>query len=115
VRRIAIKRLLLLLAGLCLPLPAGARTQPANCAVNIADGVRPAVDAKHAVQSRLLCFHGFAVHYSGLTKTPLWSAEHLTPDRIQAADALPREGKFHAEPRLPVRMRTTGTVASLGV
>lgn len=100
-------RFLLLVASLCTALPAAARTQSARCAVNFAGGVPPAVDAKHSVQTRLLCFRGFAVQYSGLTKTPLWSAEHLTPRRMRAADAQPREGAFHPEPRLPATMQST--------
>jgi hypothetical protein len=51
-------RLLLLVAVLCLPLPATTRTPPACCAVNFAGGILSAVDAKHAAQSRLLCFRG---------------------------------------------------------
>jgi endonuclease G len=37
-----------------------------------------------------------------VTRTPLWSAEHLTRDRLEGAEALkrPRGNAFHAEPRL---------------
>src|SRR5918912_2600882 len=31
----------------------------------------------------------------------LWSAEHLTPGRVEAAEARPRRNSFHAEPALP--------------
>ena len=52
-----------------------------------------------------LCFNGFATLYSGLSKTPLWSAEHLTRDRLSQAENIPREDSFHAESRLPSSMR----------
>ncbi len=48
-----------------------------------------------------LCFDGYAVEHSGLTRTPLWSAEHLTAAAIEAARTLPRQGWFHAEAGLP--------------
>jgi endonuclease G len=39
--------------------------------------------------------------HSGLTRTPLWSAEYLRADRIESAQGLSRENAFHAEPKLP--------------
>lgn len=52
-----------------------------------------------------LCFDGFATMYSGVSKTPLWSAEHLTRRRLNQADTLPREDSFHEESRLPQSVR----------
>ena len=40
-----------------------------------------------------------------MTRTPLWAAEHLTPDRLRAAAALPRKNSFHAEAALPAGER----------
>ncbi len=48
-----------------------------------------------------LCFDAFSVMHSGVSKTPLWSAEHLTRDSLQAAREVPREDSFHAEEALP--------------
>jgi endonuclease G len=53
-----------------------------------------------------LCFSGFATLFSGVTRTPLYSAEHLTPDRILSAKGTKRENAFHAEPRLPAADRS---------
>lgn len=53
-----------------------------------------------------LCFSGFAVMYSGVSRTPLWSAEHLTPDRLQKARGLDRQGEFHEESRIPLMYRS---------
>jgi endonuclease G len=55
----------------------------------------------HADQPRQLCFAQFALLHSGATKTPVWSAEHLTPARVTKAARLARKNAFHAEKRLP--------------
>lgn len=52
-----------------------------------------------------LCFDGFAVLYSGISRTPIWSAEHLTRNRIKSAKTLVREDSFHEESRLPHDVR----------
>jgi endonuclease G len=48
-----------------------------------------------------LCFEAFAVMHSGVSKTPLWSAEYLTRDSLRAAKEVPRTDSFHAESTLP--------------
>jgi endonuclease G len=50
---------------------------------------------------RDLCFAGFRLEHSGLSRTPLWVGEHLTADRIEVARALPRKDQFHPESSLP--------------
>jgi endonuclease G len=52
-----------------------------------------------------LCYGVFGVMHSAITRTPLWSAEHLTAQNIEAAKNLSRENSFHPEPRLPSRAR----------
>ncbi|MFW2177794.1 MULTISPECIES: DNA/RNA non-specific endonuclease [unclassified Moraxella] len=54
-----------------------------------------------------LCFEGFAVGYSAISKTALWSAEHLTRQRIEQASTLDRVNNFHEESRLPNRIKAT--------
>lgn len=56
-------------------------------------------------QNYELCFDGFAVLYSGISRTPIWSAEHLTQERIAQAKTLAREDSFHSESRLPHDVR----------
>lgn len=63
------------------------------------------LDQKILNKSVPLCFNGFATLYSGLSRTPLWSAEHLTRERLYQAEELPREDSFHSESRLPSAMR----------
>ena len=52
-----------------------------------------------------LCYNGFALNYSGLSKTPLWVAEKLTPQRLSVK--IPREDSFHEETRVPEVDRAT--------
>lgn len=47
-----------------------------------------------------LCSTEFVVMYSGLSRTPLWSAEHLTREHVQQARTLTRENRFHPDDRL---------------
>ena len=61
-------------------------------------------DAKIAQKTRELCFSEFAVLFSGLTRTPLYSAEHMDSLRIRTARHQHRqdaEETFHEEERLP--------------
>lgn len=52
-----------------------------------------------------LCFNGFNVGYSGVSKTPLWVAEALTPTRL--SQKIPREDSFHEEERVKASHRAT--------
>lgn len=56
-------------------------------------------------ESTLIEYREFAVLHSGLSRTPIWSAEHLTTERIEAARELKRKNTFHAEQRLAVDQR----------
>jgi endonuclease G len=75
---------------------------PPACPQHFLDGDPPLlVNEKLAPRTREICYEGFAVLHSGITRTPLWSAEHLTRARIEAAHGIDRHNAFHAEPRLP--------------
>ncbi|MBF7685809.1 DNA/RNA non-specific endonuclease [Acinetobacter sp. B10A] len=52
-----------------------------------------------------LCFNGFNVMYSGVSKTPFWSAEYLTPTRL--SQKIKRQDSFHEEERVPSIYRAT--------
>lgn len=76
----------------------------ASCATEYLGGAAPHVVSR-AMPVRELCFDAFAVGHSGATRTPLWSAEHLTASEVAAARALPRRDVFHAERQLPIMER----------
>jgi endonuclease G, mitochondrial len=52
-------------------------------------------------KTREICYAAFAVLHSGITRTPLWAAEHLTRKGLNGAVATERKDTFHEEPRLP--------------
>jgi endonuclease G len=51
-------------------------------------------------KSDVLCYEEFLLFHSGLTKTPLWTAQHLTLEGVIAAEAVDREDVFHVEARI---------------
>ena len=76
------------------------------CPAYYVDGRLPEIrNPKLASATRELCYGEFGVMHSGVTRTPLWSAEYLKADNIEAAHALTRENSFHAEPLLPPGQR----------
>jgi endonuclease G len=58
-----------------------------------------------AVATRELCYGVFGIMHSGVTRTPLWSAEHLRADNVASAQGMKRDNAFHAEARLPPGQR----------
>ncbi len=56
---------------------------------------------KLTAKTKLGCFDYFTVMHSGVTRSPLWSAEHLTRENLVSASHMKRENSFHAEARLP--------------
>src|SRR5690242_6663317 len=92
----------LVVVALLALLSAPALAAPSACASQLLEGEAPTlINEKLAARTRELCFSGFAELHSGITRTPLWSAEHLTRTRIEAAKTVRRHNAFHAEPRLP--------------
>lgn len=58
-----------------------------------------------AKNSYPLCFDSFNVMYSGVSKTPLWSAEYLTVARL--SQKIKRADQFHEEEQIPEQYRAT--------
>ena len=73
------------------------------CTSFYAAGISPTLlNPKLATSTHSLCFRAFALLHSGVTKTPLYVAEHLTRTSVEAAQALDtRDNRFHPEDRLP--------------
>src|SRR3954468_3928282 len=63
------------------------------------------VNPKLLPKTRTICYSAFAVLHSGMTRTALWAAEHLTRKGLDAAVATERKDTFHEEPRLPTDER----------
>lgn len=77
-----------------------------QCNENFYGGIYPEFsNLKLGKNTQSLCFNGFAVMYSDVSRTPLWSAEHLTRKRLQQAKKIDREDNFHEESRLPASAR----------
>ena len=77
-----------------------------QCNQSFYGGVYPEfINTKLSKDTQSLCFDGFAVMYSGVSRTPLWSAEYLTRKRLQQAKQIDRQDSFHEESRLPQSIR----------
>ncbi|HYD78719.1 MAG TPA: DNA/RNA non-specific endonuclease [Paucimonas sp.] len=76
------------------------------CNEHFADGTPPAiVSPSLGKKTQMLCFEGYAVMHSGVSRTPIWAAEHLTATSVRSADELKHKNSFHAEERLPAAER----------
>jgi endonuclease G len=77
-----------------------------SCADHFVGGDAPQLtNPKLSARTQQLCFKLFSVMESGVTRTPLWSAEHLEATNLAAAQQLSRENSFHPEERLPAGQR----------
>lgn len=56
------------------------------------------LNTKLLPKTQELCYGSFAVMHSGISRTPLWSAEHLTKERLRHKGK--RTNDFHPEERL---------------
>ena len=90
------------LLALALLVPVAAQAdERVPCPGLFAGGQPPALlNAKLAARTHGLCFHAFAVLDSGVTRGPLWSAEHPTVAGLDAARRQRRVNRFHPEDAL---------------
>jgi len=87
-----------ILAGTTLPVSAS----PSTCVGSYFQDQRPvATNPKLNLSARELCHDYHAVWYSGVSRTPLWSAAFLTKGRILAGRNVPRTDNFREDTRLP--------------
>lgn len=56
------------------------------------------LNTKLLSKTQELCYSSFALMHSGISRTPLWSAEHLTKERLRHKSK--RTNDFHPEDRL---------------
>ena len=94
----------------CAPALKSAVPPPAvatACPQDFHAGQSPRVfNPKVAADTHPLCLSGFATLFSGVTRTPVYSAEHLTAARIDAARSMVRVNTFHPEAQLPIEVRS---------
>jgi endonuclease G, mitochondrial len=62
------------------------------------------LNEKLATKTQQVCYSGYGLIHSGVTRTPLTSAEHLTRERVTAPH-LERKNEFHADPNIPATDR----------
>lgn len=79
-----------------------------QCSQSFYGGIYPdIISPKLSQKTQALCMDGFAVMYSGVSRTPLWSAEYLDRARLQQAQKIDRDDSFHEESRLPKSARAS--------
>jgi endonuclease G len=71
----------------------------AACPQHFAGGLIPVTP--QAPKLRELCFDAFAVLHSGSTKTPVYVAQKLNRQILQAGKSIKRTDRFYADARLP--------------
>jgi endonuclease G len=75
-----------------------------TCADLFYKGTAPVLNSKKLEpRTHQLCFSQISLLYSGIARTPLWSAEHLTRNGLEQAHRLGRlrSNAFHEEDQLP--------------
>ncbi len=63
------------------------------------------MNKKLSKDSLSVCYSGFAINYSGVSKTAIWSAEYLTPENLKKAKTVKREDNFYEDPKIPSTKR----------
>ncbi|GGP27314.1 DNA/RNA non-specific endonuclease [Silvimonas amylolytica] len=89
------------IAAVLLAATTLAHAAASQCPARFFNGDAPDLyNARLEHNTKALCFDAFAVLYSGVSLTPLWSAEHITRQSVQSARELVRTDTFHEEPAL---------------
>lgn len=94
------KKALLLTSLLSIMLYAA----PTQCPKFYVDGEAPTIlNEKLISKTKELCSEAYGIMHSGISKTPLWSAEYITREAIDVK--LPRKDAFREDTRLPQNER----------
>lgn len=79
-----------------------AMSSQTGCPEHFANGQVPdLINQKLTAKTREVCYSGFALKHSGITRTPLYAAEHLTRDRLMQGKGLKRQSQFHPDDNIP--------------
>jgi len=93
----------ILILTISLALSSVAFAGQTACPEHFADGSSPdLVNRKLAAKTREICYEAYGVMHSGISRTPIWSAEYLTRFRLTQSKGLLRVNDFHPEKQLPV-------------
>lgn len=77
-----------------------------NCPGHFAGGEAPDItNPKLKVIAREICYSGYAIKHSGITRTPIYSAEYLTRERLLQAKGVKRQNSFHPDDNIPASER----------
>ncbi len=92
---------------LCFGLVSFYAQADTNCPAHYFKGAEPVfINKKLENKTQEVCYAEFGVMHSGITRTPLWSAEKLTKERLENAQRLQRNNAFHSEDSLPTDERS---------
>ncbi len=77
-----------------------------SCPQHFANGIAPdLLGPKLAISAREVCYSGFAIMHSDITRTPIYVAEYLTRDRVEQAKGVKRDNRFHPDVNIPADER----------
>jgi endonuclease G len=63
------------------------------------------INQKLLSKAREVCYSEYGLMHSGVTRTPLYSAEHLTRESLAHAKTMKRSSKFFPDPDIPLSER----------
>ena len=101
-----VKRFFAISLILAFGLFAHAQAYDLSCPKQLKQGQAPKLNLASGSKSILrLCKTGFVLGYDTLNRRPVWSAEFLDADRVDAASKLERKDYFHSEEQLDPSVR----------
>ncbi len=87
-----------------IEITASGNIKPENCDDKYLGGAEP-IMPKNLSGDVALCYQAFSVLHSDISKTPLWSAELITPTSVKIARRTERASDFFADPGLEPKQR----------
>lgn len=83
-----------------------AKSPSTTCPQVFGTNGQPSLTAStYASRTQFICYRRYAVQTSAMTRTALWSAEHLTAQAVLAARTVPRDSEFYEEAEIPAADR----------
>lgn len=80
----------------------GALAGPISCPDHFSEGDAPDLLLDRlSERTQVVCYSGYGLLHSGVSRTPLWTGEHLTRESVAAARSLDRINRFHPDPHIP--------------